>query len=34
MFTIENRVREVKGLPLLDSPAFAEALEELPDLLV
>ncbi len=34
MFTIENRVREIKGLPLLDSPAFAEALEELPDMLL
>lgn len=29
MFTIENKVREAKGLPLLDSPAFAEALEEM-----
>ncbi len=29
MFTIENKVREIKGLPLLDSPAFAAALEEL-----
>jgi recombination protein RecA len=27
MFTIENRVREAKGLLLLDSPAFAEALD-------
>ncbi len=27
MFIIENRVREAKGLPLLDSPAFAEAFE-------
>lgn len=34
MFAIENRVREVKGLPLLDSPAFAEVLEELPDILL
>jgi recombination protein RecA len=34
MFAIENRVREVKGLSLLDSPAFAEALEELPDMLL
>jgi recombination protein RecA len=32
MFTIENRVREIKGLPLLDSPAFAEAFEEMPNL--
>ena len=29
MFTIENKVREIKGLPFLDSPAFAAALEEL-----
>lgn len=29
MFMIENRVREAKGLPFLDSPAFAAALEEL-----
>jgi hypothetical protein len=29
MFTIENQVRETKGLPLLDSPAFAAALEEM-----
>jgi recombination protein RecA len=28
MFAIENQVREAKGLPLLDSPAFAEALEQ------
>jgi recombination protein RecA len=34
MFTIENRVREAKGLPMLDSPVFAEALEELPDILL
>ena len=34
MFTIENRVREAKGLLLLDSPAFAEALEEMPDMLL
>ncbi len=34
MFAIENRVREAKGLPMLDSPAFAEALEELPDMLL
>jgi recombination protein RecA len=26
-FTIENRVREAKGLPTLDSPVFAEAME-------
>jgi recombination protein RecA len=32
MFIIENRVREVKGLPLLDSPVFAEALEGIPDI--
>jgi recombination protein RecA len=29
MFTIENQVREAKGLPLLDSPVFAQALEEM-----
>jgi recombination protein RecA len=29
MFTIENQVRETKGLPLLDSPAFAAVLEEM-----
>jgi recombination protein RecA len=29
MFAIENQVREAKGLPLLDSPVFAEALEEI-----
>jgi len=34
MFAIENRVREAKGLLLLDSPAFAEALEEMPDMLL
>jgi recombination protein RecA len=34
MFAIENRVREAKGLPILDSPAFAEALEEMPDMLL
>jgi len=34
MFTIENRVREAKGLLLLDSPAFAEALEDMPDMLL
>lgn len=34
MFAIENRVREAKGLPPLDSPAFAEALEDLPDILL
>lgn len=27
MFIIENRVREAKGLPILDSSAFVEALE-------
>jgi recombination protein RecA len=32
MFVIENRVREVKGLPLLDSPIFAAALEEIDDI--
>jgi recombination protein RecA len=35
MFTLENKVREIKGLPVLDSPAFAAVLEELdlpPDL--
>jgi recombination protein RecA len=35
-FTIENKVREAKGLPTLDSPAFAEMIEtidvELPSL--
>ncbi len=29
MFTIENKAREAKGLSLLDSPVFAEALEEI-----
>ncbi len=29
MFEIENRVREAKHLPLLDSPVFAEALKEM-----
>ena len=29
MFAIENQVREAKGLPILDSPVFAEALEEM-----
>jgi recombination protein RecA len=29
MFTIENQVREAKGLPILDSPVFAEALESM-----
>ncbi|MDM8519517.1 recombinase RecA [Anaerolineales bacterium HSG6] len=29
MFEIENRVREAKGLSVLDSPVFAEALEEI-----
>jgi recombination protein RecA len=29
MFTIENQAREAKGLRLLDSPVFAEALEEI-----
>ncbi|MDM8528968.1 recombinase RecA [Anaerolineales bacterium HSG24] len=29
MFEIENRVREAKGLQVLDSPVFAEALEEI-----
>ena len=29
IFTIENKVRETKGLPLLDSPVFAAALEEM-----
>jgi recombination protein RecA len=33
MFIIENRVREAKGLPMLDSPVFAEALEEIPNIL-
>jgi recombination protein RecA len=28
MFAIENQVREAKGLPLVDSPVFAEALEQ------
>jgi recombination protein RecA len=28
MFAIENQAREAKGLPLIDSPAFAEALEQ------
>ena len=28
-FTIENQVREANGLPMLDSPAFAEAMEEI-----
>jgi recombination protein RecA len=28
MFTIENKVREVKGLPLLTPPAFAEVVRE------
>lgn len=28
MFTIENQVREAKGLPALDATVFAEALEE------
>lgn len=32
LFEIENRVRELKGLPVLDSPAFAEALEEIESL--
>lgn len=27
MFTIENRVREAKGLPVIDSTVFAEALD-------
>ncbi|MFN8457498.1 MAG: recombinase RecA [Anaerolineae bacterium] len=27
MFIIENKVREAKGLPVLDSPVFSEALE-------
>ena len=29
MFVIENKVREIKGLPLLDSPVFAAALQEM-----
>lgn len=29
LFEIENKVRETKGLPILDSQAFAEALEEI-----
>jgi len=29
MFTIENQVRETKGLAILDSPVFAEALESM-----
>ena len=29
IFAIENKVRETKGLPLLDSPVFAAALEEM-----
>lgn len=29
---IENRVRELKGLPILDSPAFAEALADIESL--
>jgi recombination protein RecA len=28
MFTIENKVREAKGLPILTPPAFIEALEQ------
>jgi recombination protein RecA len=28
MFAIENQVREAKGLPLIDPPAFAEALKQ------
>jgi recombination protein RecA len=28
MFAIENQAREAKGLPLVDSPVFAEALEQ------
>jgi recombination protein RecA len=32
MFTIENRAREVKGLPILDSPVFAAAIEEMAQL--
>jgi recombination protein RecA len=28
MFTIENRVREAKGIPTLDATVFAEALED------
>jgi len=28
MFTIENKVREAKGLPALDATAFAEALDD------
>ncbi len=27
MFIIENKVREIKGLPVLDSPVFSEAFE-------
>ncbi len=34
MFTIENKARELKGLPTLDSPVFAEALEEMQDQLL
>jgi len=34
MFTIENKARETKGLPLLDSPVFAEALDEMQDQLL
>ncbi len=29
MFTIENKVREAKGLPILDAPAFVEAMEDI-----
>ena len=29
VFTIENKVREAKGLPLLDAPAFVEAMDSI-----